>query len=65
MEQNHENEKENGQTDLSSEDEQDSAGNALIKFLEEMHATMPDVPEEDAQKDIEEAIAAIRSGTQD
>ena len=65
MEQNHENEKENGQTDLSSEDEQDSAGNALIKFLEEMHATMPDVPEEDAQKDIEEAIAAIRSGIQD
>ena len=61
MNQNNGKEKENGQTDLSSEDDQDSAGNALLKFLDEMHATMPDVPEEDVQKDIEEAIAAIRN----
>lgn len=32
----------------------------LSKFLDEMHAQMPDVPEEDVQEAIEEAIAAVR-----
>lgn len=32
-----------------------------MAFLDEMHAQMPDVPEEQAQKDIEEAIAAVRA----
>jgi len=49
------------QTDLSSAGVQNQSGNRLSDFLDEMHATMPDVPEEDVQKDIEEAIAAIRS----
>ncbi|MXZ19479.1 MAG: hypothetical protein F4Y84_02485 [Caldilineaceae bacterium SB0665_bin_25] len=48
-------------TDLSSEDDRGSTGSRLIEFLDEMHATMPDVPEEEAQRDIEEAIAAIRN----
>ena len=47
--------------ELYSEDDQGSAGDRLLKFLVELHATMPDVPEEDAQKDIEEAIVAIRN----
>lgn len=59
------NEKGNEPIDSSSDNKQGPAGDRLIEFLEEMHATMPDVPEEDAQKDIEEAIAAIRNETQD
>ena len=61
MKQNHGNADGKEPTDLSSEDDRDSAGDRLIEFLDEMHAQMPDVPEEDAQKAIEEAIAAIRN----
>ena len=32
-----------------------------MEFLDEMHARMPDVPEDQAQKDIEEAIVAVRA----
>ena len=32
-----------------------------MAFLDEMHTQMPDVPEEQVQKDIEEAIAAVRA----
>ena len=61
MKQNNANEKGNEPIDISSDNNQGPAGDRLIEFLEEMHATMPDVPEEEAQKDIEEAIAAIRN----
>ncbi|MDE0197663.1 MAG: hypothetical protein OXK78_05680 [Caldilineaceae bacterium] len=61
MKQNDGNEEGNEPKDFSSDNNQGPAGARLIAFLEEMHATMPDVPEEDAQKDIEEAIAAIRN----
>jgi len=61
MKQNHGNEKGIEPTDPSSDDAQSPACNRLIEFLDEMHAKMPDVPEEDAQKAIEEAIAAIRN----
>lgn len=47
--------------ELSNASAQNQAGNRLMEFLEEMHAQMPDVPEEEAQKDIEEAIAAVRA----
>ncbi len=61
MKQNDGNEKWNEPIDIFSDNNQGPAGDRLIEFLEEMHATMPDVPEEEAQKDIEEAIAAIRN----
>ena len=61
MKQNDGNEKGNEPIDSSSDNNQGSAGDRLIEFLEEMHATMPEVPEKEAQKDIEEAIAAIRN----
>ena len=47
--------------ELSNASAQNQAGNRLMEFLEEMHAQMPDVPKEEAQKDIEEAIAAVRA----
>jgi len=47
--------------EISNASAQNQAGNRLMEFLEEMHAQMPDVPEEEAQKDIEEAIAAVRA----
>ncbi len=47
--------------ELSNASAQNDAGNRLMAFLEEMHAQMPDVPEEEVQKDIEEAIAAVRA----
>lgn len=65
MKQNDGNEEGNKPIDISSDNNQGPAGDRLIELLEEMHAKMPDVPEEDAQKDIEEAIAAIRNGTPD
>lgn len=40
---------------------QDQTRDCLSKFLDEMHATMPDVPEEQVQEAIEEAIAAVRA----
>ena len=48
-------------TDISTASAQNQAGNRLMAFLDEMHAQMPDVPEEQVQKDIEEAIAAVRA----
>ena len=47
--------------DISTASAQSQAGNRLMEFLDEMHAQMPDVPEDQAQKDIEEAIAAVRA----
>ena len=47
--------------DVSIASAQNQAGNRLMEFLDEMHAQMPDVPEEQVQKDIEEAIAAVRA----
>ena len=50
-----------GDSDIPLVDSQNQADKGLMAFLDEMHAKMPDVPEEDVQKDIEEAIAAIRN----
>lgn len=61
MKQDFGNEKGTEPIEFSSDNDQGTAGNRLMEFLDEMHATMPDVPEEDAQKDIEEAIAAVRN----
>jgi len=47
--------------EISNASAQNQAGNRLMEFLEEMNAQMPDVPEEEAKKDIEEAIAAVRA----
>lgn len=52
---------ETAQSDVSSAGAQNQSRSRLIDFLDEIHATLPDVPEDDAQKDIEEAIAAIRN----
>ncbi len=49
------------QTDPSSDDAKSAAGDRLLEFLDEIHATLPDVPEKEAQKAIEESIAAIRN----
>ena len=49
------------EADISTASAQNQAGNRLMEFLDEMHAQMPDVPEEQVQKDIEEAIAAVRA----
>lgn len=38
----------------------DETRNRLTAFLDEVHAQMPEVPLEECQKDIEEAIAAVR-----
>lgn len=46
---------------ISTASAQNQAGNRLMEFLDELHAKMPDVPEEQAQKDIEEAITAVRA----
>ncbi len=46
---------------MSTASAQNQAGNRLLEFLDEMHAKMPDIPEEDAQRAIEEAIADIRN----
>lgn len=40
---------------------QDQTRDRLSEFLDEMHAKMPDVPEEQVQEAIEEAIAAVRA----
>lgn len=61
MKQNHGNEKGIEPTDSSSDDAKSPAANRLIEFLDEIHATLPEVPELDAQEAIEEAIAAIRN----
>ena len=49
------------EAEISAASAQNQAGNRLMEFLDEMHAQMPDVPEEQAQKYIEEAIAAVRA----
>ena len=49
------------EADISTASAQNRAGNRLMEFLDEMHAKMPDVPEEQVQQDIEEAIAAVRA----
>ena len=49
------------EAEISAASAQNQAGHRLMEFLDEMHAQMPDVPEEQAQKDIEEAIAAVRA----
>lgn len=54
-------EKESLGAGISTASAQNQAGNRLMEFLEEMHAQMPNVPEEQAQRDIKEAIAAVRS----
>ena len=55
------NETEGVEPEISNASAQNQAGNRLMEFLDEMHAQMPEVPEEQAQKDIEEAIAAVRA----
>ena len=45
---------------ISTASAQNQAWKRLMTFLDEMHAQMPDVPEEEIQKDIEEAMAAVR-----
>ena len=49
------------EADLSTASAQNQAGIRLMEFLAEMHAQMPDVPEEQVQREIEEAIAAVRA----
>ena len=48
------------ESDISTASAQNQAGNRLMAFLDAMHAQMPDVPEEEIQKNKEEAIAAVR-----
>ena len=48
------------ESDSPADSAQHQANNRLMAFLDEMHAQMPDVPEEDVQEDIEQAIAAVR-----
>lgn len=52
--------KKRGRSDDPTGRVQDQTRDRLSKFLDEMHAQMPDVPEEDVQEAIEEAIAAVR-----
>ncbi len=56
---------ETDEADRPAASAQDLARNRLLAFLDEMHEKMPDLPEEDVQKDIEEAIAAIRHRHED
>ena len=56
---------ETDEADKSTASAQELAQNRLITFLDVMHEKMPDLPEEDVQKDIEEAIAAIRHRHED
>ena len=48
--------------DVSIASAQNQAGNRLMAFLDEMHAQMPDIPDQQVQEDIEEATAAVRAG---
>ena len=48
------------ESDISTASAQNQAGNRLMAFLDEMYAQAPEVPEEQIQEDIEEAIAAVR-----
>ena len=52
--------KEKVEPSISTASAQNQAANRLLAFLEEMHAQLPDVPEEQVQEDIEEAIVAVR-----
>lgn len=49
--------------EVSVSTKEERARQRLLKLLERVHQKMPDVPEEEAQRDIEEAIRALRAGT--
>ena len=53
-------ENETTDTNISTASAQNQAWKRLMTFLDEVHAQMPDVPEEEIQKDIEEAVVAVR-----
>ena len=42
---------------------QERARRRLLTFLKEVHQKMPDVSEEEADQDIQQAIQAVRAGT--
>ena len=46
--------------DISTASAQNQAWKRLMAFLDEMHAQVPEVPEEEIREAIEEAIAAVR-----
>lgn len=48
--------------EVSVSTREEQARRRLLKLLERVHQKMPDVPEEEAQEDIEEAIRAVRAG---
>lgn len=48
--------------EVSVSTKEERARQRLLRLLERVHRKLPDVPEEEAQKDIEEAIQAVRAG---
>lgn len=43
--------------------EEAAARSRLTQFLDKVHRSMPDVPEEEVEQDIQEAIEAVRKGS--
>ncbi|HKP52478.1 MAG TPA: hypothetical protein VJ183_07485 [Chloroflexia bacterium] len=48
-------------SDIPSDSERARAGAELTAYLAEIHSRLPDVDEEEAERDIAEAIRAVRA----
>ena len=44
------------------EQPKDAAGKELLSFLDEVHKQLPDIPVEEAERDIMDAVQAVRRG---
>ncbi len=48
------------QEEVATRGKEERARSRLLDLLDEAHATMPDVPEEEVEQDIAEAVQAVR-----